>query len=109
MKSRQELIEDAADADYHATELKEEVLKLRSENEELRRQLDTALADIATLENPWVSIEQRLPEFDGIYLCAYEYDTNRGTGIFSFENGEFNGVHRFITHWTNPIELPEVK
>ena len=85
-----------------------EIVKLQTANSEL---LKTMLSKVATIEkltgeitalkNPWISVEDRLPEKEGLYLCMMKGDevVPPDPMIVAFwkSRGKFNRLT--VTHW----------
>lgn len=72
-----------------------------SENHNYARVIGELQAEIERLSNPWVSVEDRLPEDDGLYL------TLDAEGEIDCCYFEFDQWHLpYITKW---MPIPEIK
>lgn len=55
----------------------------------------------------WISIDDRLPEEDGLYLAYYPDQTYKQQIVwFSSNINKFNCYHEYVTHWMPLPELP---
>jgi hypothetical protein len=58
-----------------------------------------------TLQQGWVSVEDRLPESDGEYLIVLSNQDNRVTCRCYFGYGHWDAIKKYVTHWM-PLPLP---
>lgn len=98
----------------------EEILRLRKALADVADECSKAYDKIAQLENPWISVEDRMPEKDGSYLIAmyhrlmvggiYKTYTARFVASFNAEYKEWTvmgEVCTTVTHWMNLPDFPE--
>lgn len=80
----------------------EELVRFLREKE-LEAQLFQANERIKALENPWVSVDERLPEFPVEVFVKYEGEKDHGADFIDSQGkwymGDANGFLRTITHW----------
>ena len=67
--------------------------------------LDNAIKKLGYSVRKWISVEEKLPDNDGYYLCTYIFDNQRFyyDRWFNEKSQKFMSLDN-ITHW---MELPE--
>jgi hypothetical protein len=58
------------------------------------------------MTNKWISVDERLPEEDGLYFTYYPNQLHeRQITFFSSNINKFNIFHDLVTHWM-PLPKP---
>jgi len=60
------------------------------------------------MTSKWISVDDRLPEEDGLYLAYYPSELHKHQIVwFDLRFNCFNCYHEDITHWLPLPNLPE--
>ena len=82
--------------------------------EELSAKYEKALHDLVKLAEPrWITVEKKLPEENGFYLCCYEAKCKGGVAMddglsilqYLDQKWHLNEMY-IVTHWMKLPELP---
>lgn len=81
-------------------ELQDELDRLREKYEELREDYTIAEDRIAELENPWISVEDGMPDVNQLVLVYADLDNKTAycTTDYIGQNGTWTGSF-YVTHW----------
>ena len=78
----------------------EEILRLRKALADVADECSKAYDKIAQLENPWVSVEDRMPDVNQLVLVYADLDNKTAycTTDYIGQNGTWTGSF-YVTHW----------
>ena len=85
----------------------EEVEMLQNQKEELSEQLKMNAENIQKLRNPWISVEDRLPDREETFLCALDNGVYV-TDCYDYERNRWNSFPDSITHWMPIPTIPKL-
>lgn len=97
---------DAFIAGAHSRD--EEIESLQRRVSMWKHEAEVAAKELDQLRNPWISVEERLPDEEGDYLIQVDSFSRATFGFYSVRNNKFLHLppNVNVTHW---MPIPELK